>query len=294
MLSSHENRLPSAHAVRKPLIIAHRGASGLAPENTLSAFKLAVALGSEGVEMDVQLTADGRAVVIHDTRVNRTTNGRGSVAGFTLEKLAELDAGRWFDKRLALRPGIRKAVERLMAERGCRPAYAGESVPTLESALEVLLPERLERIYIELKCAARNRDALVDAIVTLVRQLRLERTVTLLSFDHEAIRLARERAPGIRTAATFPVSGRALITTRSIIRTVEEAGADEAALHYGLVTRRAVSMLNEKGIAVSTWTVNRPVLMRRLIASGVDAIMTNYPDRLKEIISSPNLIMPHL
>jgi glycerophosphoryl diester phosphodiesterase len=109
----------------------------------------------------------------------------------------------------------------------------------------------------------------------------------LLSFDHEAIRLAKDRAPYVRTAATFPVSGRALLTARSIIELVEDVGADEAALHYGLATRRVVSVLHEREIAVSAWTANRPLIMRRLIASGVDAIMTNFPNRLKDIIASP-------
>src|SRR5215212_8361264 len=91
----------------RPLVIAHRGASGLAPENTLAAFKLAMALGADGVEMDVQLSADNRAVVIHDARVNRTTNAAGFVENFTADHLAGMDAGAWFDRRLALRPRIR-------------------------------------------------------------------------------------------------------------------------------------------------------------------------------------------
>src|SRR6185503_7240451 len=91
----------------KPLVIAHRGASGLAPENTLAAFKLAAALGADGVEMDAQLSADNRAVVIHDTRVNRTTNALGTVESFTADRLAGLDAGAWFDRRLAVRPRVR-------------------------------------------------------------------------------------------------------------------------------------------------------------------------------------------
>src|SRR5215467_3741453 len=105
----------SAHAGGKPLVIAHRGASALAPENTLAAFRLALLLGAHGVEMDVHLTTDGVPVVIHDARVNRTTNGSGAVSRLTVSQIAKLDAGAWFDRRLALRPRIRRRVAQTMA-----------------------------------------------------------------------------------------------------------------------------------------------------------------------------------
>ncbi|HEY7547107.1 MAG TPA: glycerophosphodiester phosphodiesterase family protein, partial [Blastocatellia bacterium] len=94
------------------LVIAHRGASGLAPENTLAAFQLAIELGAEGIEFDVQMSADGQPVVIHDARVNRTTNDIGPVAHFTASELARLDAGEWFQKRLKRRPRTRALVNR--------------------------------------------------------------------------------------------------------------------------------------------------------------------------------------
>ncbi|HKG21875.1 MAG TPA: glycerophosphodiester phosphodiesterase family protein, partial [Blastocatellia bacterium] len=100
-----QNHGPPA-ARPRPLVIAHRGASGLAPENTLAAFKMAIGLGADGVEMDVQLSADGKAHVIHDLRVERTTNGAGRVASLTSRQLGNLDAGGWFDRRLAVRPGV--------------------------------------------------------------------------------------------------------------------------------------------------------------------------------------------
>src|SRR5919206_4427287 len=89
------------------LVIAHRGASGLAPENTMAAFRLAAALGADGFELDVQLSADGRPVVIHDARLNRTTDRVGAVASLTAAELAACDAGAWFARRLARRPRIR-------------------------------------------------------------------------------------------------------------------------------------------------------------------------------------------
>jgi glycerophosphoryl diester phosphodiesterase len=273
---------------RKPLVIAHRGASGFAPENTLAAFKLAVALGADGIELDAQLSADGRAVVIHDVRVNRTTDATGPVARFTAGELEKLDAGGWFERRLLIRPRLRATVERETALASRKTLnYSGEPVPTLESVLALLAPADLRRVYIEFKGSKSTRQALVETVISLVREFRMERVVTLLSFDHESVRLAKQAAGEVRTAATFSIAGRRLITARSIIRAAQDVGADEVALHYGLATRRTVDALHEQSLAVSAWTANSRLMMRRLVACGVDSIMTNYPKRLIEIIQSP-------
>ncbi len=264
------------------LVIAHRGASGLAPENTLAAFQLAIDLGAEGIEFDIQVSSDGQPVVIHDIHVNRTTNDTGLVAGFTANELARMDAGGWFQKKLNRRPRPRALVKRIAGG-----GFARQSVPTLEAALKLMASANLKRIYIELKSRPASREDLLEATLALVRKFELERAVTLLSFDHEAIRFAKEAAPHIRTAATFPVTGRALVTARSIIAATKRAGADEAALHFGIATRRSVTALHENGLNVSVWTVNREMIMRRLISFGVDAIMTNYPNRLIEVLQSP-------
>lgn len=282
-----EKNSSNKNADHRPLVIAHRGASGLAPENTSAAFKLAIALGADGVEMDVQISSDNRAVVIHDWRVNRTTDGRGPVSLFTSDQLGKLDAGGWFDRRLIVRPRLRAQLEReARIKINGNPIYAGERVPTLDEVLALLAPANLRRVYIELKSGAATRDALLAEVVRLVRYFRMERAVTLLSFDHEAVREAKLVAPDIRAAATFPITGRALSTARSIITTVESLRADEAALHFGLATRRTVAALHEKGLSVSAWTANGPLVMRRLINSGVDAIMTNFPNRLFTTLES--------
>ncbi|MEK6286796.1 MAG: glycerophosphodiester phosphodiesterase family protein [Acidobacteriota bacterium] len=271
----------------RPLVIAHRGASGLAPENTVAAFKLAVALGADGVEMDVQLSSDGTPVVIHDARVNRTTDGSGNVARLTLAQLQDLDAGSWFERRLSMRPRVRAMVRRFSAETGDSfRTFSREPVPTLEVVLSLLAPAGLGRIYVELKGGPAKRRALLEAVLSVVRALRLERNVTLLSFDHAIVRSAKEIAGDIRTAATFPAKGRRLISTRSIVRAAESAGVDEVALHFGLASRRAVDALHERGISVSAWTANSKLAMRRLAACGVDSIMTNFPNRLRGVLDS--------
>jgi len=279
-----KSRRPALEHNRKPLVIAHRGASAFAPENTLAAFKLAIALGADGIELDAQLSSDGQAVVIHDARVNRTTDRTGLVQSFTAAELQQLDAGGWFERRLVMRPRLRAMREREAAH--ARKEGLREPVPTLHSVLALLARAGLQRIYIEFKGSRTNMRALVEEVVSLVREYRLERAVTLLSFDHESVRLAKQLASEIRTAATFSLAGQRWVTARSVIRATQDVDADEAALHYGLATRRMVEALHAANLAVSAWTANSKLVMRRLAACGVDSIMTNYPKRLIEILES--------
>lgn len=272
----------------RPLMIAHRGASGLAPENTLAAFRLAMAMRADGFELDVQLSADGQPVVIHDARLNRTTDRTGAVATLTVAELAACDAGVWFARKLARRPRIRamaKSVVNLTQDHDLR--FAGESVPRLADVLALARAATVKRVYVELKGPRRHdKQPLLKAVLALVAQQKLERIVTLLSFDHEIVRGVKAMAPRLRTAATFAFPGRGHLTARAIISAVERARADEAALHYGLATRRTVAALHERGISVAVWTANSKLVMRRMLAVGVDAIMTNYPNRLADVLAA--------
>jgi glycerophosphoryl diester phosphodiesterase len=269
----------------RPLVIAYRGASGLAPENTLAAFSLAIALGANGVEMDVQMSRDGRPVVMHDARVNRTTNAKGSVSSLTLDQLQRLDAGSWFERRLSRRPRVQAMVGRIFSEAGAAPPrYSGEHVPSFEDVLSLLKPAGLERIYVELKGSPLNGQALLDSVLALVREHEVDRSTTILSFDHAIIRRAKGFATDVRTAALFPARGRRLISTRSIIRSAENARVDEVALHFGLATQRSVELFHKRGLSVSVWTANSKLSMRRIAASGADSIMTNFPNRLRDVL----------
>lgn len=266
-------------------MIAHRGASGLAPENTLAAFALAVRLEVDGVEMDVRLSSDRVPVVIHDARTDRTTNRKGAVASLTAAQLGDLDAGSWFDRRLALRPRTR-ALARLLSGVKERRIYAGETVPTLQSALELLAPAHPKRIYIELKSDAGERLDLVEAVVRVARRFRLAESLTFLSFDHESVALVKRSWPGVRTAVTFAPGRRPGTSVGAIVAAARITGADEIALHHGLVTKRNVAALHRNDLEVSAWTANSRVIMRRLIATGVDSIMSDHPLRLKRILES--------
>jgi glycerophosphoryl diester phosphodiesterase len=158
-------------------------------------------------------------------------------------------------------------------------------VPTLDEALALFARARLRRIYVELKGSPASKEALLNHVIGDVFNHRLEDRVTLLSFDHALVRRAKE-ASNIRTAATFSPAGGKFMTARSIIRAVEDARADEAAIHFGLVTRRVADALGERGLSLSAWTANNKLIMRRLVSCGVDSIMTNFPNRLFEMLEA--------
>jgi glycerophosphoryl diester phosphodiesterase len=283
----------SPNPVRRPLVIAHMGASGLAPENTLAAFKLAIALGADGVEMDVRATADGQPVVIHDARVDRTTDGSGEVSRLTAAQISRLDAGAWFERRLSARPRMRRMMARDLSaasakyQDGVRTPFLGEPVPALESVLAFLSGVGHVRTYIEIKRIRANRRELLDSTIGLIRRFRMERSVTLLSFDHSIVRLAKEIASEIGAGVIVPTPRAAGLTTRAIIRCAQYAGADEVALHFGLATPRAIDILHQHGLRVSAWKGNRRIIMHRLIECGTDSILTSFPNRLADLIHGP-------
>lgn len=154
-----------------PLIIAHRGASAFAPENTMAAFRLAKELGAEGIELDVMLSADQKLVVHHDNSVNRTTDGKGKVAEMTWDELKDLDAGSKFGEE-----------------------FSGEPLPLLEQVFEELGRKLL--INVELKNYASPRDRLTEMVVDLVKRMELEESVLLSSFNAKNLFKSLQSSPG--------------------------------------------------------------------------------------------------
>jgi glycerophosphoryl diester phosphodiesterase len=188
---------------------------------------------------------------------------------------------------------MRRLVGRISDEAGIpAPRFSGEPVPSFEDVLLLLKPARLERIYVELKGKAGNQQALLDSVLALMRKHRVDRSITLLSFDHGIIHRAKELASDVRTAALFPAKGRRLISTRSIIRSALSAGVDEVALHFGLATQRSIEAFHERGLSVSVWTANGKRAMLRLAACRTDSIMTNFPNRLRDVLASRNAAQP--
>jgi glycerophosphoryl diester phosphodiesterase len=239
------------------LVTAHRGFSGRAPENTLAAFRAAIAAGCDMIELDVHLSRDKRLVVIHDDTLKRTTDGRGEVADRSLRELRQLDAGAWFAS-----------------------GFAGERIPTLEEVL-ALARSRIG-LNIELKngpALPYTMEALADRAWDEVSRLGMRDQVLFSSFAPAAIDriLAHDAAQPV-----------ALITSRPW-RTPEEASPDRRYPRLNCLFRRLdagnVALAHAAGIRVQAWTVNTRPAMQRLIALGIDGIISNHPDRLVRILA---------
>lgn len=248
-----------------PLLIAHRGGAALAPENTLPAFRQAVAWwGADILEIDVRPTADGEVVVLHDARVDRTTDGAGPVAALTLDQIGELDGGY----RFTLDGG------RSHPYRG-----TGVGIPTLRAVLEAFPGQRVNVEIKDSRAAARACE--------VVAELAAEGRVLLA-----AGRLASRRAAGAWRGATS-ASGEELrrfyLLHRTHLARRYRPRVDALQLphrYHGreIPTPRFVRDAHALNLAVHVWTVDRMADMRRLLENGVDGIVTDRPDRLARVL----------
>lgn len=242
-------------------MIAHRGGGGLAPENTVAAFDHAVALGVDGLELDVQFSRDAVVVVHHDSTLSRTTNLNGPVARMTADELARANAACRF------RPSTSSVT------------WAANGHVGVPSLAEVLTRYRDTRIIIELK---QNEPALAEAVLAVVRAADADDRVCLGSFGWRVLRAARQIAPHVATSAAREEVRWALY--RSWVRwPVSRVGysgyqVPEWAGATRVVSRRFVNDAHEAGLAVQVWTVDNPDDARRLLDWGVDALITDRPD----------------
>lgn len=229
-------------------IVAHRGASGYAPENTLAAFRRAVELGATFIETDLQLSRDAHFVALHDATLSRTTNGRGRVHDFKLAELRELDAGSWFD-----------------------PKFAGERIPTLEEILR-FAKETDVVFYLELKPA--GAWGVEHALVGALRDAGETARVVVLSFDATTLEAVRRLEPTLMTGFLFDQP------YGDVVERAVAIGARQLAPRGDLVNPALIAEARRNDLQVVTWTINEPAYMRALRGVGVHGIMTDYPDRL--------------
>ena len=239
-----------------PLIIAHRGDSANAPENTLAAFRLAYENGADGIELDVMLSADRQLVVIHDDTLDRTSNGHGKVGEMPLTALRELDAGAWFI-----------------------PKFKGEPIPLLDEVFTELGGKFL--INVELKNYKTPKDQLPELVVTLVKKHALSDSVLLSSFNARNLLRAKSLAPEIRTGLlTMP--GLLGLPMRGFLG--RRYGADDLHLYYRDVSAKMVQTRHQMGQKVNVWTVDAPNDLRRMQSCGVDMIICNDPAHARQIL----------
>ncbi len=235
-------------------IWAHRGASGYAPENTLEAFQLAYEMGADGIELDVQLTSDRQIVVLHDETVNRTSDGTGYVADLTLKRLKELH----FNKM--------------------HPEYEKAAIPTLQEVLALVKPTPMI-VNIELKTGVNFYEGIEEAVLKLVQDMGMEDRVIYSSFNHYSI---------IRIKRLKPDAKCAFLYCDGIHKVAEYAKTyGIEALHPSLNNMQYLQLIEQckdMNIKIHVWTVNEEKDIQQMLDIGVDAIITNYPDRAYEVI----------
>lgn len=259
---------PESRSHRHDVVdVAHRGSSGMAPENTLAAVELALAQRAGFVEIDVQRSADGELVVMHDTSLARTTDaeqvfpGRApwNVGDLTLAEIRRLDAGSWFD-----------------------PEYAGEPVLTLREVVEaiggragLLLEVKAPSLYPGIETEIDKELRSVPGY--LARALATDRLV-VQSFDHASMRAFHDLSPEVPVGLLFG--------SRPTAAQLDEAAgwAEQVNPSYRVTDAALVEAIHERGMTISVYTLDTGRLMREYLAMGVDGIITTYPVVLREVL----------
>ncbi len=237
-------------------IIAHRGANHKAPQNTLPAFRTAVAEGADGFETDVHLTRDGRLVICHNYTIDATSDGRGAVASYTEAELKLFDFGAYFGTD-----------------------FRGTPLPTLEEFLQVALDGGMEVINIELKSPRdRNYDVVKKTLALCKAYGALDR-VLISSFDPRILQRVKDADPRCKTGFLYPtnqprVCRPVIFEPFSIAKRVK---ADYLHPVYFLVSKALVKAAHAAGMGVNVWTVDDERTVRFLLACGVDGLITNQP-----------------
>lgn len=231
--------------------IAHRGVSTLAPENTMRAFDGALELGCDFIELDVQMTADGRLVVIHDTTVDRTTNGTGRVRNLSWEELKQLDAGEWFN-----------------------PVFRGEKIPLLEEVLDAYSGKI--GILIELKKPALY-PGLIERVAALLKERNLHESkdspIIVQSFDFRALRKFHRILPKIPVGVLI---SRKKQMKQQVLQKFA-AFADYVNPKHRLVDPESVACIHRLGMEMMAWSNQKPIQFMPLLCAGVDGIITDDP-----------------
>ena len=248
-------------------VIAHKGASGLAPENTLAAFSMALEMGVDMVELDVRQTKDEEIVVIHDETLDRTTNGKGLVHDYTLEEIKQLDAGSWFD-----------------------PEFRDQRVPTLKEVLDTIKGKCKVLIEIKHMDHPHYEDFAEKLIDIIHKEDNGFEWCILQSYEMEYLEAAHQYDHRIQTKKLLigedstPLFAFYIETKMHLGRASKEGGRLLALNpEYTTLSTRRVFRMHARGFKVYTYPVNDRQDMIRMLHMGVDGIITDYPERLLEI-----------
>ena len=245
------------------LVAAHRGGAALWPENSLLAFRSALALGVDALELDLHLTADGEVVVLHDPSLDRTSTGTGAVRDLKLADLAAV--------RLKTREG----------------AVTAERVPTFAQVLDLVAPTSAELLP-EIKVDANRQryDGIEEKVLALIRARGLRSRTTIQAFQVETIRRLRELEPKARTMLLVARGDveRDRARPAEAVRRARELGATDLGMNHRLIDTDVMSAARAAGIRVAAWTPNEEADIRRMVDLGVDMVMSDRPDLAKRLM----------
>lgn len=253
----------------RPLVIAHRGGAGISPENTLFAYKRAVELGVDMLELDIHRTIDGEMVVIHDSKVDRTTDGSGAIAAMTLEEIKKLDAGfRWTNDGGKTFPFRGKGIQ----------------IPTLREVFEAFPSIK---INVEPKYETPSP---VAPLCNLIKEFNREDKVIVGSFRNEVLEDFRKTCPNVATSAspseaTFFLARYKIGLSQNSSPEMQVLQIPKSIGSLQIVDENYVNAIHERDLEIHVWTINDVEDMKHLIKIKADGIMTDYPDRLLKVLS---------
>ncbi|MGM9932637.1 glycerophosphodiester phosphodiesterase [Pradoshia sp.] len=246
------------------LNVAHRGASGYAPEHTIASYQLGDKMNGDYIEIDLQMTKDGKLIAMHDDTINRTTNESGSVKDFTLREIKELDAGSWFNKAY---PG------------NASKEYIGQKVPSLEEIFELFGEEK--RYYIETK-SPDVYPGMEDKLLRLINKYKIDKNNLIIqSFSQESLLILHSLDPELNLVQLVAYQNEATITDEEIdyIKTY----AVGIGPNHTYLNEAYVQKVVQNGLDIHPYTVNTKERMKTLIDWGVTGMFTNYPDVLDQL-----------
>lgn len=243
-------------------VIAHRGGAKLAPENTLAAFRQAIGLGVDMIEIDVILSSDSAIIVIHDDKIDRTTDGSGVVKELSLAEIKQYDAGSWFDER-----------------------FKGETVPTLEEVMETIAGKAI--LLIEIKDGDEKYPGLEKKVVDVIHRYQANDWVIVQSFNEQSVLRVREMDPSLITyylmgGNTFPTFYENLISHPKPAKLPYNG----VAVHHAAIDSTNARGLADAGYQLFVWTVNETPDMERILKIRPTGIITDLPDRLQTLLKA--------
>lgn len=236
------------------LVIAHRGAKGEAPENTMAAFRLGIEQGCDAIELDVHLSKDGEVIVCHDDTLNRTTDTEGRIHDYTVDELKRADAGRWFHER-----------------------FEGERIPLLEEVFDLAPPGMMINVEIKGSYGRQLEPALLDL---MIRKHRLH-DVVVSSFDHKSLLYLKLLQPEVKIGLLYDAN---VVSHPALADTF---GRPVFSLHpnFKRIRGEDIQEAVQRGLQVYAYTINDEQKMKQAIEYGISGIITDYPGRLRQLLT---------